>query len=240
MRFLRLAILLTTIPFGFASSSNAQTTAILDGPGVPVRPGFKTYSLFLMCNPDWLLNDSDANVASLFSDFKVFGAAIGDDNLAVWFWKHPGVGVYSPATASAIDFPRSINFCKKWQLAPSKGPYLVITSQYPDERHLGDLLPQDSAVFALGAAKREDIDKLLVSLSDQLLLTNKVPIPPPAPAGAPTPAQPAAPPPARLPWSTRLLEAVQQSINQAGCEWTFKLQTGAVDATVHACVTQPT
>ena len=47
----------------------------------------KTWSLFLMCNPDWVSADRSRDVETLYGRFRAFGDAIGKENLAVWFWK---------------------------------------------------------------------------------------------------------------------------------------------------------
>lgn len=50
----------------------------------------KTYSLFLICNPQWFpsrWDNKDTQIYKLYEQFDSFGFAIGDENAAVWFWK---------------------------------------------------------------------------------------------------------------------------------------------------------
>ena len=51
------------------------------------RASFKSWSIFLVCNPDWVSPEKSGDLANLYRRFKSFGDAIGRDNLAVWFWK---------------------------------------------------------------------------------------------------------------------------------------------------------
>src|SRR5262245_29698848 len=50
------------------------------------RGSYKTWSLFLICNPNWVQPDKSRDLENLYWRFRAFGDAIGPDNLAVWFW----------------------------------------------------------------------------------------------------------------------------------------------------------
>src|SRR3981081_1452944 len=52
-----------------------------------IPKNFKTYSLFLVCNPQWLDPAKNTGLLQLYRQFQNFGRAIGDDQLRVWFWK---------------------------------------------------------------------------------------------------------------------------------------------------------
>src|SRR5256885_3551036 len=50
--------------------------------GIP--EGYKTWSLFLVSNPEWLLHQNKERLNELYERFRVFGDAIGSENEAVW------------------------------------------------------------------------------------------------------------------------------------------------------------
>src|SRR5947207_2398782 len=97
---------------GGANSSAGQATAELVSPTAQIPRGtYKTWSLFLICNPDWVAPDKSTDLANLYRRFKSFGDAIGRDNLAVWFWKR-AVPVSDPRLAENVDVARSAEFCR--------------------------------------------------------------------------------------------------------------------------------
>jgi hypothetical protein len=216
------------------TSSNcvAHKAQVLVGPTGKIQKGFKTYSLFLICNPHWLGPQRASNLLSLYGDFEAFGRTIGDNNLAVWFWKSPNHQRLFPAFAEYVDVERSARFCKAWNLQPSVGPHLVVTSEYPNESRLSSGLPKDSGVFELGNMDKDQISKLLSQLTDELLKNGK----PKSPSAGVLAATPKPPIPPAL-W-IRLLAAVQRTINDFGCAWNFKVDAGPVKAELHSCQPQ--
>jgi hypothetical protein len=219
-KVLRLALLASTIPSLAADPAPAQ--APVEVPRTEKIPkGFKTYSLFLVCNPEWLDAEKAEGLYKLYLQFQNFGRAIGEDHLAVWFWK-----ALSPVgdrdLAKNVDVERSIRFCQAWKLKPSAGPHLVVSSTYPDESELSAGLPKNSAVFELGKMAPKDISSLLAGITDELVERGRLDhpaTPSEAPAGL---------------W-VRLLEAAQRTINTFGCAWSFKVEAGAVSADLHSC-----
>ncbi len=189
-----------------------------------IPKNFKTYSLFLICNPQWLDPSKNAGLLQLYRQFQSFGRAIGDDHAAVWFWKSDSYEHSDAALAQIVDVERSVRFCQAWKLTPSEGPHLVITGPYPDESHLSSGLPKDSAVYKLGDMAPPDISALLAKLTDELIANGRVD----SPAGAPPPV-----PPAKI-W-VQLLSATQQMINSFGCAWSFKINAGPVTADLKSC-----
>jgi hypothetical protein len=183
---------------------------------------FKTYSLFLVCNPQWLAPEKSGGLYGLYQQFENFGRTIGADNAAVWFWKSKRPA-RDPALAENVDVERSIRFCQAWKLKPSEGPHLVVTTAYPDETALSLGLPKGSAVYMLGNMSPKEISDLLAGLTDQLIAKGRVD-------------SPAAAAPLAL-W-VRLLDATQRTINSFGCAWTFKIEAGPVSADLHACQTE--
>src|ERR1700688_4091082 len=77
-----LALLLATAP-----ETHGQSAVEVIGRKEPIPLGFKTYSLFLICNPVWLDPAKSAGLTELYQQFQAFGRSIGDDQAAVWFWR---------------------------------------------------------------------------------------------------------------------------------------------------------
>jgi hypothetical protein len=198
---------------------------------------FKTYTLFLICNPDWLAPAANQDLSNLYLGFERFGRAIGDENAAVWFWKNVGAPKV-PAYAAFVDVERSVRFCQAWKLTPTSGPHIVFLEKYPDEKHLGSSLPKNRAVFELGAMDKTQISALLGKLTDQLVLTGAVATPTPPGRSTTASGDASSPPPAKpvqLSPLARLIEAVRQDLNGFGCSWTFKVDAGPASADLHAC-----
>jgi hypothetical protein len=194
------------------------------------RKGFKTWSLFLICNPTWLTGEKSQQIHKLYMQFESFGGAIGDDNLAVWFWKKTKND--KSHLEENIDVNRAARFCRAFGLKPSEGPHVVITTTYPSESPLPAGLPRKSAVFRLGNMSPDDISNLLSHLCDQLLANEPITdkskqTPKTAAAKSLTDETPSH-------W-VALLAAVQKCINSVGCAWTFKVDAGPVKADLHAC-----
>jgi hypothetical protein len=185
---------------------------------------YDTYSLLLVCNPQWLGPERIGDLGKLYRQFGNFGRAIGNGHVAVWFWKNNAKASFDVAMGDAqsskfaneLDVERSVRFCKAWKLKPSAGPHLIVTSTYPSE-FLG--LPKDSAVYALGNMAPNEISALLAKLTDELV--EKGHIDPDSPAL----------------W-VRLLEATQHAINSFGCAWSFKVDAGPVNASLQSCKTR--
>jgi hypothetical protein len=210
---------------GSAVSVSAQATAELVSPTEQIpRGSFKTWSIFLICNPDWATPDKSVELASLYRRFKPFGDAIGRDNLAVWFWKRR-VPVDDPKLADNVDVARGAEFCAALGKPPSQGPYLVVTTAYPDVA----AFPKERAIFELGGLPPADLAKLLNTLTDQLLLQGRVDA---AVAAASTGT--AAPPQPPSLW-IRLLEGARQSLIGFGCAVRLQIDTGLLNAELRAC-----
>lgn len=187
---------------------------------------YKTWSLFLVCSQSWL-SSTDKNLDELFRNYMAFGKSIGQENLAIWFWRweknipemekqlkkvqshlkelsfYTGVvdGLQSPTTRRAIknyqesvglipdgklslslllslrvshntslsnyvDIPRNIKYCKKYNLEPSKSPYVVVTTTYPALS--SDV--NDSLIVRLNDLQADEVSELLGVLGDQVVL----------------------------------------------------------------------
>ena len=216
--------LVAALLLGTATLSFGQATVELVKPTDKIpRDPFKTWSLFLVCNPDWVAPERSADLANLYRRFKSFGDAIGSTNLAVWFWKRQ-TSVNDPHLADNVDVARSAEFCAALGRAPSQGPYLVVTSDYPDVA----AFPSDRAVFELNNLQPADLAKLLNTLTDQLLLQGRVDAAMAAAAGStPQPASPSL-------WM-RLLEGARQSLLGFGCAVKLQIAAGPLTAELRGC-----
>ena len=125
---------------------------------------YDSWSLFLVCNSTWLLDENEEKLADLYRQFKAFGEAIGRKHLAVWFWKG-NIGINKPITRN-VDAERCSYYCSKFKLLPSEGPYILVTTTYPEV----DTDIANYFVLKLNNCKSSDISALLNKLSDQLLV----------------------------------------------------------------------
>jgi hypothetical protein len=91
-----------------------------------IPKGFKTYSLFLICNPLWLDPARNSGLLQLYRQFLNFGRAIGDDQAALWFWSAAMASMAPPdslwvrlltATQQTID-----GFGCAWSFKINAGP----------------------------------------------------------------------------------------------------------------------
>jgi hypothetical protein len=141
------------------------------------RESFKSWSLLLISNPEWVLPQSNDKLKQLYLQFKAFGGAIGPSHVAVWF----ATGKPSENELyNSVDVVRSSAFCERLKLPPSQGPYLLVTTDYPGEGDLGhypstflDTL-YNYNVIALNGAEPAQIARLLNHLADTLLVSGIV------------------------------------------------------------------
>lgn len=218
-----------------------QSAAEIIGPTQQIpRAGFKTWSLFLICTPDWVTPEKSGDLANLYRRFKGFGDAIGSDNLAVWFWKQRA-SLADARLSENVDVPRSADYCRALMLRPSEGPFLVATTAYPDL----NAFPAERAVFALGGLSPAELAKLLNSLTDQLLLEGRVEAArraqaPPS-AIAPSPSTDVASAGAASAAADasgfwiRLLEGARRSMIGFGCNVKMQISTGILSAELRGC-----
>jgi hypothetical protein len=219
------------------AGSGGQVAVNIVGQKEVIPDGYKTYSLFLICNPEWLDPSKSRDLTELYKKFQAFGRSIGDDQAAIWFWKTTVREGWenTMAPGAAIDVERSIRFCQAWKLKPSDGPYLVVTSTRPDEANLQKNLPDGKAIFQLGGLTAAEIATVLSKLTDSLLLTGKVdPSLLSKPASDSSPSAGSSAPPSPALW-IRMLAAAQQIIGEFGCAVTFKVDAGPLSADVKSC-----
>ena len=73
---------------------------------------------------------------------------------------------YNTSLSSFVDIARNIEYCKKYNLAPSKSPYIVVTTTYPDLS--SDV--NDSLIVRLTDLQADEVSELLEVLGDQVVL----------------------------------------------------------------------
>jgi hypothetical protein len=201
----------------------------LYGSNSKIPPGYKSYSLFLLCDPQWLQANKQQDLRSLYSRFSVFGDAIGDKNAAIWFWKGYVPRSLSQILPANVDVDRNMKFCSAWHLTPDQAPYIVVTSQYPDEDHLASIPSGNRAIFALGQMKQKEIETLLAGLSAGIKNEQSK-----AAADVPAASQPGQLATEPSMWLA-MLTAVQQDISKFGCAWSFKIDAGPIKADLQSC-----
>jgi hypothetical protein len=124
---------------------------------------FKSWSLFLICNPAWILESGDQGIEALHKQFLAFGHSIGKKNAAIWFHHDENAG----PTVVNTDIDRSSNYCEKYKLLPSASPYVLVTTRYPDL----EPEPGSHLVVGLGGLNPNEGARVLSKLADQLLVT---------------------------------------------------------------------
>ncbi|MDH3445908.1 MAG: hypothetical protein OEN50_18430 [Deltaproteobacteria bacterium] len=142
-----------------------QETKVLNLDTEPIPKNYRSWSLFLICNPQWLLAGSEARLANLYEHFNAFGDAIGEKHLAVWFTRRPPTPERS--LAKDLDVKRNAALCTKLKLLPSNSPYVVVMNSYPDVA--ADNLKYE-VLIQLNNLPPDDIGNLLTKLTDQLLV----------------------------------------------------------------------
>lgn len=136
----------------------------------PVQPiprsPYKTWSLFLINNPQWLVTESKEKIRKLYDQFEAFGKVIGPNHVAVWFW--------SGEPQAEVDVNRSAEFCEKLKLPPSGGPYILVTSDYPGVGLTSDpssFLPTPLKSYytvSLNNKSADEIIQLLTTVADKI------------------------------------------------------------------------
>ncbi len=124
---------------------------------------YKSWSLFLICNPSWIVANGDEGIGKLLRAYEAFGQAIGPYNLAVGFFNSPN----SAATIENTDIERMSTYCEKFGLVPSQTPQVVTTIRYPDDPDVD----AGGKVVANLNGDALDSARALTDLADELLKT---------------------------------------------------------------------
>jgi hypothetical protein len=151
------------VALGAGTGVGAQASFDVLEPTVEIpHDDYASWSLFLICNPAWLEANGDAGIQRLYEQYRLFGEVIGPDNLAVWFWREPGL----EPTVALTDVSRSAEYCARYRLLPSESPHVLVTTQHPDAEPVVDYFH-----VRFGALDAEDTAEVLAALTDQLLVT---------------------------------------------------------------------
>ena len=142
-----------------------QEKKVINLENEPIPKNYQSWSLFLVCNPQWLSAENEVRLSNLYAQFNSFGDAIGSKHLAVWFSRRPPAP--GRPVAEDIDVNQNAAFCTKMKLLPSKSPYVVVTTSYPDVK--AETLKHE-VVIELNNLPPADIGNLLTKLADQLLV----------------------------------------------------------------------
>ena len=126
---------------------------------IPDKP-FTSWSLFLVCDPAWLLPGQEQALRDLQGRYRAFGETTGPLHAAVWFERV----VEQRQVPGSIDVNRNVEYCAKFQLVPSEGPHVVVTTIHPDQWKLGD----SKIVLAFAGRSVQDIQGQLSRLNDQV------------------------------------------------------------------------
>lgn len=163
----------TSISFSFAQTPMAAAPAEpIPTRGIP--SSFKSWSLFLICDPSWLMPQSQKSIENLYEEFLAYGDAIGPEHVAVWFWS---VKPDALSRKGRLDVERNTRLCASLKLPPSKSPYLIFTTSYPGQA-LSEKYPQtfpsmaslkNRAVLSLNGASAADTTRILSKLADELI-----------------------------------------------------------------------
>lgn len=131
----------------------AQEAFIAFVGGGPIPHGFETYTLFLVPDEAWISKEKHTELKNLLGDFVKFGHAIGERNLAIWFWK----------TETEVDTILSREYCNKFDL-PYRGPYIVTSSKHPDSV----MTANDFLILDLNGVSSERITEILDILKNSI------------------------------------------------------------------------
>ena len=224
----RAALLLIALILVFTPATpRAQDIAELVGPTTDIpQNSYRSWALFLVCNPDWVTERRSGDLANLYWAFKRFGDAIGPQNLAVWFWKEQ-MRVTDPRLGDNVNVARAAAYCAALRLTPSRGPFILITTDRPGV----DSVPPAHGVFELGNLQPEQIEALLLKLTDVLMTGRAADTFGRDPAAAVAASDPAA---ATGFW-IRMLEGARRSIIGFGCAISVRIDTGVFSAELREC-----
>lgn len=166
------AVLLVGALIPLPSSAQAPTPVYGNGP-IP-EAQFKSWSLFLMCNPEWLLKKQEAALHKVFEAYLAFAMTTGRDHAAVWFVKpKPSKKSVLWGNPENIDVDRSVYYCQRFRLTSTEGPHILVTTTHPDRLMLdlsASLTQGDAFVLlALGGSEPDDVIRLLGILNNQVL-----------------------------------------------------------------------
>jgi hypothetical protein len=128
-----------------------------------IPSSYKTWAVFLISNPEWLVAKREADLKSLYEQFQAFGRAIGRENLAIWFVK--GSLSEGGSLRDDTDVERCIEYVSLYGLHPSHGPHVLVTSSCPRD----NIKVSTYYVMDLNRLSPRRISRLFAELSDVLV-----------------------------------------------------------------------
>lgn len=158
----------------FARSLRAQAVSELVTSDQPIPEDCKSWSLFLICNPAWVVPEGASNLESLYSQFQAFGGVLGPEHVAVWFWSREWSWDEQEELHTAVDVVRSSAFCSLLDLPLGDSPYVVVTTEYPGEARVSTYpetfhKPENFYVLALNGVPASEATELLTRLANQIV-----------------------------------------------------------------------
>lgn len=167
------AVLLATAPVAHAQAAvrlyGAEPLPVTSPTGAP----FSSWSLFLPCNPRWLATERAEDLARLNRAYFNFAIVTGPRHAAAWFVKPRGAATPAdqPSVIGDLDIERSAAYCDRFQLPPSGGPYVVVTTVHPDRWEpapAGQPGADPLMAISLDSVPSAQAAELLTELNDQL------------------------------------------------------------------------
>jgi hypothetical protein len=138
----------------FAEGMDWEKFCRSGGGGFPSE-GIKTWSLFLPCNPLWLVPEKQHALHALHQLYVAFGETTGPRHAAVWFFKG--------GNPDNLDVRHSSVFCQRFGLRPSEGPFIVVTTVSPDQ-----WAQESKLVLAFANRPASTISEMIGRLTDQV------------------------------------------------------------------------
>jgi hypothetical protein len=173
--------LLVALVFVLATPMAARTQLMRGGETaelVPLKPRqqipgapFNSWSLLLVCDPAWLLPSLKSELVDLQVRYIAFGKTTGPAHAAVWFEpfipsliREDGKVLSWSIVPGSVDIEQNIEYCRRFNLIPSDGPHIVVTTIHPDRWQAGD----PAVVLAFAGRAARDIQAQLSKLNDQI------------------------------------------------------------------------
>jgi hypothetical protein len=156
---------------GTISTTYGQATKPIEKSWPIPNAPYKSWSLFLISNQDWLLSENQDRLRDLIERYKSFGNATGPTHASVWFYKTPG-------NIIDVDIERANQFCRRYGLAPSKGPYIIYTTEYPGRGIVTEYpssfnsIENNLSKIELNCLTSSEIGNFLNELTDNIILSD--------------------------------------------------------------------
>jgi|GEM_PF-3348902 hypothetical protein len=144
----------------------------------PIPDNFLSYSVFLVPN-ELYAKENILLIDDLHKAFNSFGEAIGDKRIAIWFSNDRQAKITEEPSFNSnsvlmriqgVDVKRSKDYCDRFGLNYSDGPYVITTKYRPDHVTSAD----EKVVIKLKRISPEGIIKILNILEQDLRLDKNI------------------------------------------------------------------